>query len=419
MLQDRARLQQEQALYDAQQQPTSADQAMPDERLQQFHQLQSPGVLGGLDARFQAALGKQVVSSEEQGSALQSSIGSPVAAQKPPIQPHELSLTEQVQQAASVQQSPVQKQSGLPPPFPPAPSQSPLPAPAAQRTGRQSVADQLQTEQRDLSQTPSVDTPSAAPAPWAKEPTEAQRGPSLKQIQEMEAKKAAEAEVMASAARRAAFQKEMEAQTQTIAPAPGLPATASWAAAGGSPATLTGSTLSAWAKAAQKTTGPTPAKSMAQIQKEEEARKRKLAAAAAATAQVTAAGGNVSSAGGKSYANLAGKVSAPTAAVNPAGGAWTTVGASGKVKTPAAPPAPPNTRVPSSGVVPTVPTVATTVRKPPTRSSTMSGAGTLNAQEEFRKWAVSELKQDPQLNKGVAGKPRSTNTPSQPFTNRL
>ena len=135
-----------------------------------------------------------------------------------------MSLTEQVEAAVSAQQSPAPAQSGLPQPFPPAPSQSPLPAPSAQRTGRQSVADQLQTESRDMSQTPSVETPSAAVAPWAKEPAEAPKGPSLKQIQEAEAKKAAEVEALASAARRAAAEKEMEALAQAqVQPAqPGL-----------------------------------------------------------------------------------------------------------------------------------------------------------------------------------------------------
>lgn len=407
MLQDRAMLQQEQALYDAQQQPSGNEQSLANERLQQFQQLQSQGPLPGLDARFQPAIGK-LAASDDQSSAMQSSIGSPAAVQQQEQpQPQELSLTEQVQKAASVQQSPVQKQPGLPQPFPPAPSQSPLPAPAAQRHGRQSVADQLQTEERDLSQTPSTDTPSVAVAPWAKETVEGQRGPSLKEIQAIEAKKAAEAEEIASAARRAAFQKEMEAQAQAqvTMPAPGLPATASWATGGGSPATPTSTTSSAWAKAAQKAAGPAPAKSMAQIQKEEEARKRKLAAAAAATAQTTAMSGVAVPAGGKSYANLAQKISGTSAAPNPTGGAWTTVGAGGKVKTPAAAPMPGITRSASSSIVPTAATTA--AKKPPTRSATMAIPGLVNAQEEFRKWAVGELR--PDLNKGISGKSSQRN----------
>ncbi|KAK3711322.1 kinesin-like protein [Vermiconidia calcicola] len=398
MYQDRARLQQEQAMHDAKQRSNDNDQeAMPNDRLMQFQQFQGQGAIGGIDARFQPAIGKPALS-DEQSSTVQSSIGSPAAARREHTP--ELSLTEQVEKAVSVQQSPVQPQPGLPQPFPPAPSQSPLPAPAAQRAGRQSVADQLQTDQRDPSQTPSVDTPSAAVAPWAKEPAEAPKGPSLKEIQEMEAKKAAQVEEMASAARRAAFQREMEAQAQVIAPAPGLPASASWAAAGGSPITPTSANAAAWAKAAQKSAGPATAKSMAQIQKEEEARKRRLAAVAASAQQATAMAGVANTVVGKSYANLAQKISSSPTAPSPTGSAWTTVGAGGKPKTPAAPPAaPPNTRAVSSGIIPTMQPTPTALKKAPTRSSTMAIPGSVNAQEEFRKWAVGELR--PDLNKGI------------------
>ena len=378
MLQDRARLQQEQAQHDAHQSQQAEERPAQNERLQQFQQLQAQG----LDARFQAALADSL--SEQPSSAAQSSAASP------PTAPQALSLTEQVEAAVSAQQSPTQAQ-GMPQPFPPAPSQSPLPAPAAQRTGRQSVADQLQTESRDLSQTPSVETPSAAVAPWAKEPSEAPKGPSLKEIQELEAKKAAETEALAAAARRAAAEKEMEAlaAAQQVAQ-PALPAGASWGAPQ-SPATPGGAaTPAAWAKAAQKTTGAS-AKSMAQIQKEEEARKKRLAAQAA-SAQAAAMQSVPSPAGGKSYANLAGKVG--TSPAPSASGAWTTVGAGGKTKTPAATPAanaPPRTL--STGVVPGAQPGAA-VRKAPSRSSTMGGAGQVNAQEEFRKWAVAELRPD-------------------------
>lgn len=406
MLQDRARLQQEQALHE---QSMGDRQPASNERLQQFHQLQGQGAASGVDARFQPAMAKTTTQpSEELSSAAESSIGPPVGAQQE--QPQELSLTQQVQAAASAQHSPAPQQPGFPQPFPPAPSQSPLPAPAAQRTGRQSVADQLQTDQHDLSQTPSTDTPTVAP--WAQQQTEAPKGPSLKEIQELEAKKAADAEILASAARRAAFQKEMEAQAQAqaVAPAPGLPASASWAAAGGSPATPIG-TSSPWAKAAQKPSGPTAAKTMAQIQKEEEERKRKRAAAAA-SAQATAMAVVANPAGGKSYANLAGKISAPPGVPSPASSAWTTVGASGKTKTPAVAPAQPATRAASSDVVPTLQSAATTQRKAPARSATMMTPGGVNAQEEFRKWAVNELR--PDLNKGISGmsRPPHSNTPT-------
>lgn len=409
MLQDRARLQQEQADHDALQRE-GPEQHATDERLQQFQQMQGQG---SLDARLQPAIAKAAgaanQAAEQQShaasSTTQSSIGSPVP---PPAeqqrQQEPLSLTEQVQKAASAKQSPAPAQSawgkvepGLPQPFPPAPSQSPLPAPAAQRTSRQTVAEHLNAESRSRSQTPSVETPSTTVAPWAKEPAEASRGPSLKEIQEAEARKAAEREELMAAARRAAMQKEMEAQAAAAAvqPAPGLPSSSTWAASA-SPVTPT--TASAWAKAAQPKAGSAAAKSMAQIQKEEEARKRRVAAAAA-QAQATAMAGVPSPAGGKSYANLAGKVHPPSApSPSNAGGAWQTVGSSGKAKTPAAPS--PAARAPSSSIVPTL--QPTAPKKMPSRSTTMTGSGAVNAQEEFRKWAIAELR--PELNKGLNGK---------------
>lgn len=186
MMQDRARLQQEQAQHDALQQQTGPAEHQSNERLQQFQQLQGQG----LDPRFGAAVSKPAAPLADQQAAPQQR-----RVATPPQEP--MTLTEQVEAAVSAQQSPAPAQTGFPQPFPPAPSQSPLPAPAAQRTGRASVADQLQTESRDLSQTPSVDveTPSAAVAPWAKEPAEAPKGPSFKELQEIEAKKAAEREV--------------------------------------------------------------------------------------------------------------------------------------------------------------------------------------------------------------------------------
>ncbi|KAK5700758.1 kinesin-like protein [Elasticomyces elasticus] len=396
MYEDRARLQQEQAQHDAAQQHVPNEQAGPNERLQQFQQLQGQG----LDARFQPAVGK---SEQKQAPATQNN-GAPPSTYG---QQEPLSLTEQVEAAVSAQQSPAPQQGGLPQPFPPAPSQSPLPAPAAQRTGRQSVADQLQTESRDMSQTPSVDTPSAAVAPWAKEPAEGPKGPSLREIQEIEAKKAAEVEALASAARRAAAEKEMEALAQVQAPQPGLPSSSSWGATA-SPATPVNGTSAAWTKAAQKTTGPST-KSMAQIQKEEEARKkRQVAAALAAQASVT--GAVAAPTGGKSYANLASKVTLPPAGPGPA---WTTVGAGGKSKTPA-PATPAVPRTVSSGIVPGLQPVAP--RKVPSRTTTSSNASTVNAQEEFRKWAVGELR--PDLNKSISRKSR-TSLPYVPVTDKL
>lgn len=412
MLNDRARLQQEQAGQDPLQQ-FGSEQSGQSERLRQFQELQAQADTG-LDQRFKTASTQPIKPPSQQqqeqramndaiaqGSNPAPLVGEALQAQVKP-QEH-LSLTEQVQKAASAKHSPAQQPSPwgkvdttLPQPFPPAPSQSPLPAPAAQRTSRQSVADALHAESRSRSQTPSLDTPSAAIAPWAKESAEAAKGPSLKEIQMAEAKKAAEVEELASAARRAAFEKEMMAQAQNVAPAPGLPLSSKWATA--SPATPTSSVPAAWAKTAQKPASATTAKSMAQIQKEEEARKKKLAAVA--QAQVAAIAGVSPVAGGKRYADLASKITSPPQNV---GGAWTTVGASGKTKTPAPVlAAPPAGRVVSSGVVPTMAPGLAAAKKTPSRSSTLTSSVAVNAQEEFRKWAVSELKQD--LSKGISGK---------------
>lgn len=427
MLQDRARLRQEQVQREALDGAHGTDRPLSNERLQQFQQYQAQAPGAGLDARFQAALNKSIMSTtEQQGqlSSAQSSDGSPAATQQPQsaVSQEPLSLTEQVEKAVSAQQSPVPQQPGLPHPFPPAPSQSPLPAPAAQRTSRQSVADQLQHESRDLSQTPSVETPSAAVAPWAKEPAEAPKGPSLKEIQEAEAKKAAETEAAAAAARRAAFEKEMEAQAAAAVTqsAGGLPAGASWAS--GSASSPTTAAPAAWTKTAQKSAGAS-AKTMAQIQKEEEARKRRLAAVVA-TAQAHAMSSVANPAGGKSYAHLAGKVTPASSNVNPASnanGAWTTVGASGKAKTPA--PAPVTAMPGAAARAASVPTTTLPQQQlpqqqqpqqqqqqqaprkaPGSRASATNAAATasVNAQEEFKKWAVGELR--PDLNKNIIGK---------------
>lgn len=417
MLQDRARLNEEQARQDATEQD-KPDQQAPNERLQEFQKLQDASA----QSRFQAQQSNEQASQTE-SSTTESNIGSPVATQPEQVQTKEpLTLTEQVQKAASAKQSPAPVQqawakvdTGIPQPFPPAPSQSPLPAPAAQRTSRQSVADHLNAESRSRSQTPSTETPTTV-APWAKEPAGPPKGPSLKEIQEAEAKKAAEQEELAAAARRAALQKELEAQTAaaSAAPAPGLPSSSTWAATSASPVP---SGASAWAKAAQPKPAATAAKSMAQIQKEEEARKRRVAAAAA-QAQAVAMASVPSPAGGKSYANLAGKVMpAPAQAPSaPGGSAWTTVGAGGKTKAPVAPSPAAPARTPSASILPAAqPSVAAAVKKAPSRSATMTGSGAVNAQDEFRKWAINELR--PDLNQGLSGKSLTSPLPiSKPRT---
>jgi len=408
MLNDRARLQREQAEHDALQRLGLNDQHAAQasaERLQQFGDLRlqtdleqsrvappPEGVIGKPSAPSTQAQEHQSEPESPEDNEAQEQLPEsleevPSATQEP------LSLTEQVQKAQSAKQSPAPQSAWKPVepaiyPFPPAPSQSPLPAPAAQR--KAIVPGDLHADSRAA--TPAADTPSASIAPWAKEPTEASRGPSLREIQEAEAKKAAEREALAAAARREAFEKELQAQTQSPVVQPGLPSSSTWASgATGSPATpAPAAGASAWAKpaAGKAPAQPTPAskKTLSQIQKEEEARKNRAAAQAASAASAVGAAVAVSAAG-KRYADLASKQTPalPAAAMVAGASPWTTVGASGKVKAPGGPasPAPaPAVRATSTTAVPSI------LKKPTiTRTTTIGGAsGKANAEEEFRKW---------------------------------
>jgi PERQ amino acid-rich with GYF domain-containing protein len=427
MLNDRARLQREQAENDALQRIGQNEQQAAQtsaDRLQQFHdlRLQTDVDQPSTQAPIEGVIGKAPNSTIEQPQSQQrmeslhsdATTGQVTAPTAEPASlakaTEALSLTEQVQKAASSKQSPAPAQSpwakveisGLPQPFPPPQSSSPLPAPAAQR--KHNVADTLHAESRSRSETPSADTPSASIAPWAKEPAEAPRGPSLKEIQEAEARKAAQLEEFQAAARRAAAEKDLLVQAQAPAPAPGLPSSANWASSA-SPVTPSASAASAWIKPlagkapSQSTTGK---KTLQQIQKEEEARKQRAAAAAAANATAALGASVPALSSGKRYADLASRQT-PTPP-NASSGSWTTVGASGKVKAPtiAIPTGPAAAvRATSSGIL------SSPITKPKlagVRSATMGVqmAGQVNAQEEFRKWAVGELKGD--LEKGINGR---------------
>ncbi|KAF2837219.1 hypothetical protein M501DRAFT_937891 [Patellaria atrata CBS 101060] len=417
MLGDRNRLQREQTEHDALQQNIQNEQQSAQasrDRLQQFHELRTQ-----IDAEYSEPSttsppgqrigppSQQLQSSKQQEARQQPAaitqitevtFQSETATQ--PTQVEVLSLTEQVQKATAAKQAPApaspwgKVDTTIVHPFPPPQSQSPLPAPAAQR--KHNVADTLNAESRSRSETPNAETPGPSIAPWAKEPVEAPKGPSLKEIQEMEARKAAQQEEIAAAARRAAFEKEMLAQAAQVAPAPGLPSSANWAS-GSSPVTASASTPSAWAKplagkAAQ--TSASAKKTLQQIQKEEEARKQKAAAAAIAANAAGVATPTLAS--GKRYADLASKASGSAASTS--GGAWTTVGASGKVKTPtvAIPTGPATNRAVSGGVSPAA---AAKARPTPVIRSTTYGTAQVNAQDEFKKWAAGELK--PDLSKGI------------------
>ena len=384
MLQDRARLQREQAEHDHQRRESGHTEEEQEalaaqERYQQFHDLRSQEQdrtdLGEeMEAQYQHDHEQRL---REMAQAQQES------------EPEE-TLTQQVQAAsaakqASAQQSPWAK---IDPVHAesiqhPGQSASPMPAPIAQR--KHNVADNLVAETRSGTQSPAVETPTTSLAPWATQTTEVPKTLSLKEIQEAEEKRAAKQEELAAAQRRAAYERELAAAqaAQSIPPAPGLPAGASWASA--SPATPSGAGPSPWGA---KTSGKPSGKTLQQIQKEEEAKKQRAAQAAAANIAATV--GPAPTIGGKRYADLAGKSASPASPVGPPG-SWTTVGAGGKVKAAPSPTATGPAGRSVSGVVPTVGKPA-----PVSRSTTMGTAQLqkltkADAQGEFKKWAVSEL----------------------------
>jgi PERQ amino acid-rich with GYF domain-containing protein len=300
---------------------------------------------------------------------------------------------EQAQAAASM------KMAGFPMPFPPPQLSTPLPAPAPQRV-KSNLPEQYATSSR--SETPEI-TPSSAAAqppptaPWAKDMgSESHRGPSLKEIQDAEAKKAAKAEEAAASVRRAMVEQEVAREREKAAIiASGLPTTSTWGTA--SPVSL-GAASSPWTKpVAVKTPAPgVPAlasvsdkkKTLADIQREEEARKAK--------ARDIAAQSGAAASAGKRYADLASKPNAtpvPGAAASPVAG-WATVGAGGKVKIPTGP-ASLSRSVSSTGIkVAVAPTIAKPVVK--SASVTTTTART-EAMDEFNKWLQG------QLTRGITG----------------
>jgi PERQ amino acid-rich with GYF domain-containing protein len=342
-------------------------------------------------------------------------------AQKKAAEEATLSLTQQVQKtqaAAAAAAQPVEPD--MPMPFPPPSSSTPLPAPTAQRV-RSNLPEQYSRSQSGTPDTTASATAQAPPmAPWAKDPAhEAQKGPSLKEIQEAEALKAAKAEEAAAALRKAAMEQEMavmrekEKAAAAAAAAASLPATSTWGH--GSPVSAT----SPWAKPAAPK-GPAPGltatvsaaagkKTLAEIQREEELRKQRAREEAATQAEIqreedlrkqrareaTSQTGTPTNAT-KSYANLAGK---PNFAVAPGsqqstpppppGSGWATVGAGGKVKVPTGPAAQGRT-VSVSNVKP-----ISTLVKPVSKPQSISANGKADtghvAIDEFNKWVGREL----------------------------
>ncbi|KAJ5089795.1 hypothetical protein N7532_008479 [Penicillium argentinense] len=405
MLQDRAALQQEQEQFDQANANDPFDQQAREERLRQFHALRAQEGDFGMRTADGLPTHPAAASAQEAEAAATSAELATEALSEEPVDEPTLTLSQQVQKAASAQRQQQEqneqaqaapenawgvKDSAMPQPFPPPPSASPLPAPAAQRN-RQNVAESLAAGSRSQTQTP-VDAPATSVAPWAKDAHELPKGPSLKEIQEAEARTAAQREEVAAATRRAQLLAEQErlsqAQAQVV---PGLPSSANWASAG-SPATPTSG--SPWNTKAQPAPAPSTAKkTLAQIQKEEEARKKRQAAAEAAAAQMATPSPPASAT--KRYADLASKAPAPVtaaSAVPATTGAWTTVGAGGKPKAPPAAPLGPRS---TSGTVPVAPAAVSKPRPTvTTRNVTVGSIPQSNpnrAVEEFTKWAKLAL----------------------------
>lgn len=423
MLQDRAQLQQEQDQFDSMQGDGLFDQQAREERLRQFHALRAQEGEFGMRTAEGLPTHPAIQSDLEQSEFSQDEGG--FAGGQSTTVDESLTLSQQVQKAATAQrqqQEQEQKEqedqqeqedqeqlqhgqvpresvwnkvdSAMPRPFPPPPSASPLPAPAAQRS-RQNVAESLAANSRSQTQTP-VEAPATSIAPWAKDANELPKGPSLKEIQEAEARTAAEKEEVAAAARRAQLLAEQEriSQAQQVQ-SPGLPSTANWASAG-SPATPTSAT-SVWNNKGQTTSTGTK-KTLAQIQKEEEARKQRMAnvgAAAAASPTAAAASPPAPPASvGKRYADLAGKAPTPSSPAPPAvSGAWTTVGAGGKPKAPLTAPAAPRAISGSTPVI-AAPKPKAAVATSPRALSVNTATAPANpnhAVEEFTKWTKLTL----------------------------
>lgn len=406
VLQDRMRLQQGQDQFDKLQLESQADQPEKDERLRQFEALRAQTEEDSFDQSPQAPV-SQPIGAASSSLAPETHDEDFIASRDQPGDAEaSLSLTQRVQKAAAAQQVSESSQefswakpepAAMPQPFPPAPSMSPLPAPAAQR--RHIVADNLVTESRSQTQTP-AETLSTSLAPWAKEANEGTKKPSLKEIQEAEAREAAKEEEIAAAARRALLEQERQALAAQTAPAPGLPSSSTW---GSGSAAAPVSTGAPWAKPGAKApvaAATTAKKTLSQIQKEEESVKLRLAAASAAQ---TMPSGPSPVTGTKSYANLAGKISAPTgpaALVSAGSGAWTTVGAGGKTKTPAATPTPAIPVGPRavSGSVPTLATpkprpaaVTRTTASQPSAVAPSNASKATQATQELVKWAKGAL----------------------------
>ena len=233
---------------------------------------------------------------------------------------------------------------------------------------------------------------SAAPkaAPWANKDEKEKAGPSLRQIQEAEAKQA-EAR---RAARAAAALQAQQIAALTGSSTEDLPSSMAW----GLPSSGSGKASTSAAQSPSVTAPPAavwgsgdaaPKKTLKQIQEEEEKRKKALHAKAVAAAAASAPTSNGAPAVAKrGYADLA---AAPAATPVPG---WSTVGAGGKAIPGAAPKT--GTTAPSAAIRATSsaipagrPTSAAGVAR--TTASSASLDDTYTPSLEFIKWAKNAL----------------------------
>ncbi|KAK4238312.1 gyf domain-containing protein [Achaetomium macrosporum] len=373
------------------------------ERLRAQHDAEEAAVASGAKAPNASQAKEDVAKQEERAGAATTSAtqaagtakeAATTEAKKTSAQA-EMTLTEKVRktQADNAKPSQPSQPSGLPMPFPPPVQVTPLAAPTAQRPASNLPA---RYGERSAPGTPDTTSDAAvlAPpptAPWAS--AEIQKGPSLKEIQEAEAKKAAKKEEAAAAARRAALEQEAAAlrereKAAAAAANSGLPPHSTWGTGSpvGAPAGSPWKQPGALKAVGAGTANSGSKKTLAEIQREEELRKQK------AKESASQASTPVPSAMGKRYADLAGKASAPPSLVSPAaaqanqGGGWATVGAGGKVKIPTGPAV--QSRSTSMSKASPVPAVAKPAPKPaPTSLKDAKDA----AMEEFKKWLHREL----------------------------
>ncbi|RPB11824.1 hypothetical protein P167DRAFT_575016 [Morchella conica CCBAS932] len=326
----------------------------------------------------------------------------PESEHKPSPQANE-QLKTSVPKGSSAKASPIPKQAQ---PAPPAsvwqeieqPLVQPFPPPPGSHH-----ASEIPSSTLPMTRSPSSETPhtSVSVAPWANKENEV-KGPSLKEIQEVEAR-AQQAKDAAEAEHKRQMMLQ-QVNTQPPPPAPGLPSTATWATSpSGTPSS---SQASAWAKPLVKAnTLPTGGakKTLQQIQKEEELRKAKAVAAAAAAAQATQnVAAHPTPAGGKRYADLAGKTQQlpQLNTVGVVGGVWTTVGPGGKSKNLATSPIPtaPAQSLKTAPSTPALGLPVPTTAKKVSPTSPASKPPTMSANEEFMKWCKASIKG---LNQGL------------------